>query len=272
MLFRSAIGLDSNIPLARLTLDNTATDLLGALTAATGAGTVTYSSSIVKVGTYSAFFNNTPGSSTVTTYLNYTVPASLNQPSAFTVSLWIYPTSYGLASANMVPLSLSDNGNNAINFLFSSNGVVSSTYATTVTTSATNQTSASTISLNAWTHLALTFSAGVLSLYVNGSCVVSTAVAGNLCAPGGGNLTNLILGANRNGGSASNAFLGYIDDVRIYTTALTSLQIANFYSNPAFQSVKVSSSTITGLSSTAVATTPALVGLNANVVASAALP
>ena len=77
-------------PLARLTLDNTNVDSQAALTPATGAGTVTYSSSIVRMGSYSAFFNNAGGAPTV--YLNYTVPAALNTPSAFTMACWAYPT------------------------------------------------------------------------------------------------------------------------------------------------------------------------------------
>jgi hypothetical protein len=78
--------------LARLTLDNTAVDAQGSLTPTTGAGTVTYSTSVVKVGTHSAFFNQTAGSTTPSVYLNYTVPAVLNTPPTLTMACWMYPT------------------------------------------------------------------------------------------------------------------------------------------------------------------------------------
>ena len=90
-----ALSTNCVAPLARLTLDNTAVDSQGSLVYSSGSAS-SYSSSVVKVGTHSAFFNNTAGGAP-SVYLNYTLPAVLNTPPALTMACWVYPRSLAQA-------------------------------------------------------------------------------------------------------------------------------------------------------------------------------
>jgi hypothetical protein len=79
-------------------------------------------------------------------------------------------------------------------------------------------TGASSVPLNAWTHLAATYDGTTLRLYVNGVEALSRAQTGNMTAS-----TNpLRIGGN---GVWSEYFNGLVDDVRIYNRALTSAEI-----------------------------------------------
>jgi hypothetical protein len=163
--------------LARLTLDGSAVDAQGALVPATGAGTVTYSSSIVKVGSQSAFFNNTAGAAPAN-YLNYTVPAVLNTPSAMTMAYWVYPTALP-ASSQSIPIAFNNSTNTTVaaqQFIIQPSGVVLFNYVTSV---ASGNITLSTISLNTWTHFAMTFSGGICTVYVNGVSFSSVSTVGN---------------------------------------------------------------------------------------------
>jgi hypothetical protein len=253
-----ALSTNSVAPLARLTLDNTNVDTYGGLTPATGGGTVTYSPSIKAIGTHSAFFNNTAGGNVIN-YLNYTVPAVFNKPSALTMSYWVYPT--GLSSSGSAPIAFNNGGTTAGPcilcwsdrtecFIYNTSGVpVYATYS-------------SPISINAWTLLTMTFNIGILTLYVNGISRATTTTSNiSLNLSTNNNITNLFLGSLWT--SSGYALAGYVDDVRLYTSALNAHEISALYNNPAItQTIAVSSSylPITGY------TKPVLPGITANVV------
>jgi hypothetical protein len=231
-------------------------DSQGVLTPATGAGTVTYSTSVVKVGTHSAFFNQTAGAAP-SVYLRYSTPSTLYTPSTLTISLWIYPTSYPVSNLS-IPFTFND-GTNASNqfYINSSGGVRFNWYTTTL---ASGDIGSTTIILNTWTHLAVTFINGTFIFYVNGVVSGSVTTTGNMSIFTGTNMTNIFIGSNTTG---FNGFAGYVDDVRIYTSALSATAIASLYNNPSLtQAVGVSSSflPISGY------ITPTLPNVTANVV------
>jgi hypothetical protein len=77
---------------------------------------------------------------------------------------------------------------------------------------------ASQLTANAWTHLAVTYDAATLKLYVNGILTNSTAQSGTVVTS-----TNpLQIGSDSLYGQF---FKGLIDEVRIYNVALTQAQI-----------------------------------------------
>jgi hypothetical protein len=80
--------------------------------------------------------------------------------------------------------------------------------------------------LNVWTHLAASYDATTIRLYVNGTQVAT--------APRGGALTNST-GLLRLGGNSlwSEWFAGQLDDVRIYDRVLTATQIQTDMNTPA---------------------------------------
>jgi hypothetical protein len=250
-----ALSTNSVTPFARLTLDNTNVDAQCVLVPATGAGT-SYSTSTKVVGTHSAFFNNAAGPNTPSNYLNYTVPAVLNAPSMLTMACWMYPTSIVV---NITPMAICSGGGYGNHFYINPSGI-NFYWASTVTNAGTGLTSTTTAPLNTWTHICMTYNGTVLSLYVNGIIVASTNVTGRLCLAGGGNLTNVLIGSAV---TTANAFAGNVDDVRIYTSALSAHEVASLYANPALtQTIAVSNSylPITGY------TKPILPGITANVV------
>jgi hypothetical protein len=253
-----ALSTNSVVPLARLTLDNTNVDAQGSLVPATGAGTVTYSTSIKAVGTHSAQFANTAGGNVIN-YLNYTVPAVFNKPSALTMSYWVYPTS--LSSSGSAPIGFNNGGTTAGPgilcwsdrtecFIYNTSG--SPIYATY----------SSPVSINAWTHLTMTFNIGILTLYVNGISRATTTTSNiTLNLSTNNNITNLFLGGLW--ASSGYAFAGYVDDVRLYTSALNADEINGLFKNPALtQTIAVSSSYLPITSYLE----PTLPGITANIV------
>jgi hypothetical protein len=237
-----ASSVDNGVtPLARLTLDNTNVDAQGALTPATGAGSVMYSTSVVKVGTHSALFSNTAGGTSGLSYLNYTVPASLNTPSAFTMAYWIYPTSFpSSAFINMTPVIFNNNVSSAgiEIYLSGTSGNIACAYATTVNTTKAFLVTTTNVLINTWNHLAVTYVTGSLNVYLNGTLIGNTSSpTGSLCLGGGGNMTNMYIGS---GLSTTNGYAGYVDDVRIYTSALTASQVATLALTPPMVSCAIS--------------------------------
>ena len=77
----------------------------------------------------------------------------------------------------------------------------------------------STLPLNTWTHVAVTYGGGFMRLYVNGVQVRQVAQAGNLTPSN----NPLRIGGNSLWGEF---FAGQVDDVRIYNRALTAGEIA----------------------------------------------
>jgi hypothetical protein len=219
-----AISTNSVTPFARLTLNNTNVDAQGILVPATVAGTVTYSTLIKVVGSHSGQFVNTAGG-TPSVYLNYTVPGALSTPSVLTMACWIYPTSYG-PSANSYFLNLGSASIHGCSLGFGAAGEI---FNYTGKTSGGNQsTYGGTAPLNTWTHVAMTYMSNLITLYVNGVVSAQSAITGNLSLVGGGNITNLFVGCS----VIAQAFAGYIDDVRIYTSALSATAISTLYNNP----------------------------------------
>jgi hypothetical protein len=221
-----------SLPLARLSLDNTNVDVQRSLTPATGAGSVTYSTSIVKVGLSSALFSNTAGSTTPANYLNYTMPAVLNQPSVLSIGGWFYITTLP-GSGISVPFCFNNGstvGGLGLFFASFQNNILQFSYTTTGSgyQELTNNVSAVP---NTWYHVMCVFNAGVSQLYINGSLSASGSYTGNLCLSGGGNLTNLFVGAQFSSGTYAGAFAGHIDDVRLYNTALSAADVLALYNN-----------------------------------------
>jgi hypothetical protein len=81
------------------------------------------------------------------------------------------------------------------------------------------------IPTGAWTHLATTYDGSVLRLYVNGAQVRSLAAGGSISVSTG----QLKLGGNA---IWSEWFAGLMDDVRIYSRALTAAEIAGDMTAP----------------------------------------
>ena len=259
-----ALSTNSVAPFARLTLDNTNVDAQGVLAPTTGGTAPSYSTSIKAVGSHSAFFNQTAGSTTPSVYLNYIVPTVLNTPSVLTMSCWMYMSTMP-ASGISIPMSFS-NTNNTVGgvsfFVFTSGSVIRFAYTATISGYAELSYNIQAVT-NVWYHLVGVASAGVTQFYVNGTLIGSGTYSGLLCLTGGVNMSRLMVGAQYTSGQFAGAFHGYVDDVRLYTSALSADEVNSLYNNPAItQTIAVSNSYLPITSYAE----PILPGITANVV------
>ena len=145
----------------------------------------------------------------------------------FTWELWVYPFAYGASGS--VPLDFWSNvvGSYIVGqcqIFITSTGLVQFFYATTVS-AGVNISSASSLTLNAWTHIAVVRSGsatGNLKLYINGSVAATSAgaVTQNLGSTGAGSVA-------RQSSGTSYFFNGHVSNARIvkgtavYTGAFT---------------------------------------------------
>jgi hypothetical protein len=82
------------------------------------------------------------------------------------------------------------------------------------------------LSLNTWSHMALTYDGSTLKLYVNGQLADSRSQAGSLVTSSG------VLSIGSTGVWSKENFLGRIDEIRIYNRALTQQQIQTDMTTP----------------------------------------
>ena len=121
----------------------------------------------------------------------------------FTAEAWIYPTS---VTGNRYLFSLGTETTGRYN-LFLAAGVVTGNFFGSAST-----TFGGSISINTWTHIALVRSGSTITAYVNGTALGTTETNSSTI----GNTGQLTIGADNSG---VNAFVGYVDEVRISNTA-----------------------------------------------------
>ena len=200
-------------PMIYLPLENSVTDVVGSSAPAV-TGSVTYTTGVV--GTYAAVISNTAAG----TASNY-IRGTMSNTTAFTISGWINLQSIpgsGLISAitvlggagNYVAVSYFNNYTmnsilyNGLMFFFYNTGSVPVVVG-----------NFSNVSINTWYSFTYIFSAtGTCSAYVNGTLVGS--VAGQTLL---GSLTTYSIGCGVT--NTAQAFNGYIDDYRLYNSAVT---------------------------------------------------
>ena len=138
---------------------------------------------------------------------------SLDATSGLTLEAWVKPNAFAAAQTILAkeragggfPWGLElDNG-------------IPTAYVTAATNASATATSA--LPANAWSFVASTYDGSTLRVYVNGSQVASSPVSGTLATSNG----TLSIGAHAAWGEHFN---GLLDNVRVYTTALTAAQLS----------------------------------------------
>lgn len=183
--------------------------------------TITY-----KTNGQSLFFNN-----------NYlTIPFVNLFTTGFSLSCWVYPTSF--ANNNDIIFSSSGNSVNDNNFLWiclnggNTNSYISLLMRSTTTTSTTVSLSSSVLlNLSTWYHIGVTYNSTTHEgkIYINGVFNTSSINYVN-------NFVNYIIdgtpsskiGQNRTGGSP---LFAYLDDYRLYDRVLNANEITDIYNN-----------------------------------------
>ncbi len=155
-------------------------------------------------------------------YVQVGNPASLQITGDLSLCAWLYPkaaSKFILAKTNSTDYDygLYINGSRFLTFFYGASSA---------------SANSSALNLNSWSHVCTSLSGTNLTFYVNGQSAGTAS---------GVSLTNngRTLAIGRQGSSAGFPWSGYIDEVRIYSRALTSAEVLKLYSQ---DEVKINSS------------------------------
>ncbi|WP_447191463.1 LamG-like jellyroll fold domain-containing protein [Streptosporangium sp. G12] len=137
---------------------------------------------------------------------------SLRADTALTMEAWVYPTGAGSAAGQSILLKSPPWGSGEYGLSMGPSDPEQGPYASVASNTTLNRPP---LPLNTWVHLAGTFDGDVIRLYVNGTPVAESY-------PGVGPVRADVFSPLLIGHSG---FTGLIDEVRVYTTALTAAQI-----------------------------------------------
>ena len=147
-------------------------------------------------------------------YLDITNETTLEGNAAYTIEAWVYPTSYAgfptiVGNDYHVSYWLGLNTTGQVRYYpKDGTGIIESS---------------AIVPLNAWTHVAATYNGTTETIYLNGSLAASSSTITG--AAGTSPAAHVFIGADREGGP-SYFWQGYLDEVRIWSTARTAAEIA----------------------------------------------
>jgi hypothetical protein len=168
-----------------------------------------------------------------TGYVSLGNPASLRLTSAITLEAWINPSA-GPSTGTLIAIVTKwgqDASNNGASDSYgmwlerAASGGIDLFVALHQTNNAEPHANGGSIPLNTWTHVAMTFdsSTGALTLYVNGQAVGTVTSAGSILPTS----RNVFVG--REDSYLPRAFSGLVDEVGIYSRALSPIEIQRIY-------------------------------------------
>jgi hypothetical protein len=177
-------------------------------------GTLTSCTLTGSGGTTAFNFNGT------TSLVNLGTTNGGNVTTAWTLEAWIYPTGYGENNAGRI---FQHSSGSLTGFIVSldNSAVTAGLQINTYAVSGFSARIGNCITLNEWQQVALSFSSGTATFYVNGSSIGSSSVTSPSSYTGSDYIGN-------NSG-ATNTFAGNISMVRLYRNALTAAEIKNNY-------------------------------------------
>lgn len=144
------------------------------------------------------------------------------RPAEMTAEAWVFPTTGAPNYQSAIALGASNNATGSWSI-----GLLNSTPQCTSTHLGSGEhslTAPSAIPLSRWTHLAMTFDGTTTRLYVDGELVASQAGLGPLAYDA--MPIPVTIGANWAAGAVAAQFIGRIDEVSLYSTALTAAEVA----------------------------------------------
>jgi len=134
-----------------------------------------------------------------------------------TIEAWVRPTNFTASKQTIVHKNDGANVKYALSIDSLTNNLVFD-----IATSNGNISLASTTAIQPgdWRHVAATYNGSVVTLFLNGTVIATATLTGNIVS----NTANLLVGRGNNSGSF---YTGQIDELKIWNTARTSLQIRN---------------------------------------------
>jgi len=145
------------------------------------------------------------------------VPSGVYFNTPFTIAVWAYPVSLGSCSRIIDFGSGGGSGGGVDNIVFSfSWGTTQTPY---FYVNGINYFTSTTLTLNAWQHLAVTYDGSTINMYKNGVSIMSTSASYTLSSM---TRSNCYIGKSNWNDGYSNSI---IDELRIYDTVLSSSSI-----------------------------------------------
>ncbi|MGH3371851.1 MAG: LamG-like jellyroll fold domain-containing protein, partial [Nocardioidaceae bacterium] len=161
------------------------------------------------------------------TWITIDDSASLDLTTAMTLEAWVYPTA---SAADWRSVIVKEGSNNVLAYFLHASSSPNGEPAVGLTTATSEQALGAglTLPVNTWSHLAATYDGATLRLYVNGVEAANRAISGLLVTTA----SPLRIGGN---GVWGEFFQGTIDEVRIYSRALTVAEIRDDMNTPVSQ-------------------------------------
>jgi hypothetical protein len=149
-------------------------------------------------------------------------PSALDLTTSGTVAAWVY----SIDSTSFPPIAGKENWTSNRNgyLLALGDGTQNVVASIASASSETEVAGATTMSLNAWHHVAMTWDGTTIWVYLDGSPDGSGSQGGIVPAPSS---STFMVGAATN--YLSSLLDGYIDDVRVYSGAMTAAQVNDLY-------------------------------------------
>jgi len=147
------------------------------------------------------------------------------KPAQFTIDTWVRATSFSTGNYNSVVSYGSLTGVENPYYIGLAAGIPA--FITQHTSGQNNLSAPSSITLNVWHHIAVSFDGSTKNMYVDGSLVTSAGVANPIVY---GTDAPLLIGEDLDGGAAAGIpFSGLIDEVEIFNRALSLAEIQSIY-------------------------------------------
>jgi hypothetical protein len=229
---RDAAGNTTTSSIITITVNNPVTGLVGAWGFEEGTGTTTADVSghaltgTLANATWAAAgkYGNALSFNGTNAWVTVADNALLHLTTGMTIEAWVKPAAAGTDWRTAV---LKERGTNGLAYaLYAADGS-NKPPAGYINRNGPDMKAVGTslLSLNTWTHLAATYDGSTIRLYVNGTQVGTKSAAGTISA----STSPLRFGGN---GPWGEWFNGLIDEVRVYSTALTAAEIATDMNTP----------------------------------------
>ncbi len=159
-------------------------------------------------------------------YINLGSQASLRFSQNVTVSAWVYPT---VANMSGKAVFTFDSGACCGTNYYLGSGISGSAghFGFSINVSGQTAQDPNTYSVNKWYHLVGTYDGSTINFYENGSLITSVGYVSSMSLYNNNIAT--IGGAQTNGAAGTNLFDGTIDEVRVYSRALSANEVAQLY-------------------------------------------
>jgi hypothetical protein len=157
----------------------------------------------------------------------YAAYSTALQPSSITIEAWIKPS--GLSARQDIVLKVKNEATNNASYLLTLGAGGSNNVLYAIFQNGSNGVqigSNSTLTAGVWTHIAVTYDGTTANIYINGNATAdSTATLNQALAYSGSHIMNIGCTLNNSDTPSGGFFNGLIDDIRIWNTVRTGIQI-----------------------------------------------